>query len=97
MTKKKMCPWYKRAACSVDHTEYNYDKYKYVRHDCPKNVNDKCEIVEKDITIKVFTHPDIVRTTNPMFWGTFRKSATYSLPATLHIKASDYKKLKRDK
>jgi hypothetical protein len=44
---KKMCPWYKRAACSVDSLDYNYEKYKYVRHDCPKNVNDKCEIIPR--------------------------------------------------
>ena len=96
MTKKKMCPWYKRAACSVDHTEYNYDKYKYVRHDCPKNVNDKCEIIEKDIVIKAWF---IRLPKEGLHWEIFslKKVGLYRYPVALHIKASDYKKLKGKK
>lgn len=94
MTKKKMCPWYKRAACSV--IEYNYDKYKYVRHDCPKNVNDKCEIIEKDVVIKAwFVRMPKEGTSWEIF--SLKKVGLYRYPVDIYIKASDYKKLKRDK
>ena len=96
MTKKKMCPWHKRAACSVDHTEYNYDKYKYIRHACPKNVNDKCEVIEKDIVIKAWF---IRLPKEGLLWEIFslKKVGLYRYPVDIHIKASDYKKLKGEK
>lgn len=60
------------------------------------NRDSKCNIIPrkpkaKTITRKVFTHPDIAITTNPMFWGTFKKSKTYSLECMLTFKVKEKK------
>lgn len=46
---------------------------------------------KKTMSRVVYTHPDIARTTNPMFWGTFKKSKTYSLRCVLTFKVQEAK------
>lgn len=43
---KKMCKWFGKGSCSVSFGDKGYSKYKKVYRDCPKNVNDKCQITE---------------------------------------------------
>ena len=46
------CPYWHKAACSVDHTHKDYAKYRNVHRNCPKNVGRDCNIVPKMVKVK---------------------------------------------
>ena len=92
------CRYWKRAACSVDQTDYNYEKYKYARHDCPKGVDKNCNVVKRDKVIKAHCSGralDCLENGIPCFIGP--KLYKGDVAVTIHIKAADYAKIRGSK
>ena len=90
----KMCKYWKKASCSVDRQDDGYEKYwnRYVN--CPKNTDDKCQIIEKDKVIKAWAKFDRFG----RFDGAhYCKKRDYNVICTITIKAKDWKKLKEAK
>jgi len=91
MAKKKMCEYYKYSPLGGYNTEKCMCGYS-----CPKNTNSKCEIItpkKKDVVIKAWAYKykdDIKVSRN-------RPCLSVSVPCSLHIKASEYAKIKGDK
>jgi len=85
--KKKMCRWFNRIyapACC------------YGSHQCPRNTNDRCEIIppkKKDVVVKARVTID----NNGEMWASPWCLPEDGVPCTIHIKAADYAKIRGSK